>query len=119
MLICLPKVCHSLSGRVVRLNCSLYEPKQTTRSWHGYLFSRMKRLDFEHCPVDACVSRLVEEGSVTISAVVHVDDMFAVGRKERRYRVCENSNRSVSTNSLEELPWYAGCHFTQDRETDY
>lgn len=38
---------------------------------------------FEQCPTDACVFQLVEGGIVSISAVVHGDDIFAVERKGR------------------------------------
>ena len=38
----------------------------------------MKRLIFQKRLADACVFRLVEEGCVAITAVVHVDDIFAV-----------------------------------------
>ena len=31
---------------------------------------------------DVCVFRLIEDERVVIPAVVHVDDMFAVGQKE-------------------------------------
>ena len=43
--------------------------------WYG--------LGFQQCLADACVFRLVEEGRVAIIAVVHVDDIFAVGLKCR------------------------------------
>ena len=38
---------------------------------------------FLQCLADACVFRLMEEGSVLMTIVVHVDDIFAVGEKER------------------------------------
>ena len=38
---------------------------------------------FLQCLADACVVRLMEEGSVLMTIVVHVDDIFAVGEKER------------------------------------
>ena len=31
---------------------------------------------------NVCVFRLLEDGRVAITAVVHVDDIFAAGRKE-------------------------------------
>ena len=80
----LPKGCGTLSGKIVRLNKSLYGLNQASRSWHAHLTSCLKTLGFYRCLADACVSRLVEEGRVTIIAVVHVDDIFAVGLKSGR-----------------------------------
>ena len=73
--------CGALSGRVVRLNRSLYGLKQASRSWHSHLVTRLKSLGFERSLVDACIFRLIEAESVFIIAVVHVHDIFAVGRK--------------------------------------
>ena len=47
--------------------------------------------------------------------MVHVDDMFAVGRKERCDRFCEDLNHLVPINNLGELRWYAGCHYSWDK----
>ncbi|CAN0006669.1 unnamed protein product [Pylaiella littoralis] len=43
----------------------------------------MHLLGFESCAADACVMRLVENGSVSMVVVVHVDDIFSIGRKSR------------------------------------
>ena len=77
----MPQGCGALSGRVVRLNRSLYRLKQASRSWHTHLVDRLKSLGFEQSLADACVFRLIEAGSVAVNAVVHVDDIFAVGPK--------------------------------------
>ena len=37
---------------------------------------------------NVCVFRLIEDGRVAITAIVHVDDIFAVGQKKRCDRVC-------------------------------
>ena len=79
----LPKRCGSLSGKIVRFNKSLYGLKQASRSWHTYLTSCLKTLDFQQCLADACVFRLAEEGRIAIIAVVHVDGIYAVGLKSR------------------------------------
>ena len=79
----LPKGCRDLSAKVIRLNKSLYGLKQASRTWHAHLTSCLKRLGFEQCMTDVCVFRLIEDGRLTITAVVHVDDIFAVGREER------------------------------------
>ena len=77
----MPQGCRVLSGNVGRLNRSLYGLKQASRSWHSHLVIRLKSLGFEQTLADPCVFRLIEAGSVFIIAVVHVDDIFAVGRK--------------------------------------
>ena len=55
--------------------------KQASWSWHAHLTTCLKTLGFQQCLADACVFPLVEEGRVGIIAVVHVDDIFAVGLK--------------------------------------
>ena len=45
----LPKGCGDLSGKVVRLNKSLYGLKQASRTWHAHLTTCLKRLGFEQC----------------------------------------------------------------------
>ena len=67
----------------------------------------MKSLGFEQSPADACVVRLIESGSVSILAVVHVDDILAVGIKSRCDQSCEDLDHFV--NNLGGLRWYAGC----------
>ena len=79
----LPKRCGDLSGKVVQLNKRLYGLKQASRIWHAHLTTCLKRLGFEQCMTDVCVFHLIEDGRVAITAVVHVDDIFAVGQKER------------------------------------
>ena len=45
----------------------------------------------------------------------HVDDMFAVGRKGRCDRFCEDLNHLVPINNLGELRCCAGCHYSRDK----
>ena len=71
----LPKRCCDISGNVVGLNKRLYGLKQASRAWHAHLTTCLKRLGFGQCMADVCVFRLIENGRVTITAVVHVDDM--------------------------------------------
>ena len=49
--------------------------KQASRTLHA-------NLGFDQCKADVCVFRLIEDGHVAITAVVHVDDIFAVGRED-------------------------------------
>ena len=112
----MPQGCGALSGKVVRLNRSPYGLKRASRPWHSPLVIRIKSLGFEQSLANACVFRLVQRaGSVYIIAVVHVEDIFAVGCKERCDRFCEDSNHLVSINNLGELRWYARCHYSRDK----
>ena len=47
--------------------------------------------------------------------VVHVDDIFAVGKKERCDQFGEDVNRMVPVNNLGELKWYSSCFYERDR----
>ena len=62
----LPDVCGRLSGKIVRLNKSLYGLKQASRQWHAHV-ARCLTLGLLQCKADACVFHLMEEGSVTIT----------------------------------------------------
>ena len=50
-----------------------------------------------------CVFRLIEDGHVAITAVVHVEDVFAVGQNERCDRLCTDLNRTIPVKNLGEL----------------
>ena len=79
----LPQGCVRLSGMIVKLNKSLYGLKQASRQWHARLTRCLFFLEFLKCLGDACVFRLMEEGRVVMVIVVRVDDIFAVGERER------------------------------------
>ena len=113
----LPRGCGRLSGKIVRLKKSLYRLKQASRSWHAHLTTCLKTLGFQPCLADVYFFHLGEEGRVAIIAVVHVDDIFAVGLKSK-YDICRDElNRiMVPVKNLGELRWYGGCHHTRERE---
>ena len=112
----LPKGCGDLSGKVVRLNKSLYGLKQASRTWHAHL-TCLKILGFEQCMTDVRVFHLIEDGRVAITAAVHIDDIFAVGQKEKCDRLCVDLNRSILVkNLLGDLKWYGGCRYSRDRK---
>ena len=110
----LPQGCGNLSGKVVKLGRSLYGLKQSSRTWHNHLMKGMKHLGFEPCAADACVMRLVEDGMVSMVVVVHVDDIFAVGRKSRCDQFGKDLNQYVPITNLGELRLYAGCVFSRN-----
>ena len=76
----------------MRLNKSIYGLKQASRSWHAHLTECLKSLGFEQCLADVCVFRLIQEGQMIVTAVVHVDDIFAVGKQNRCDQMCEDLN---------------------------
>ena len=115
MYICLLPGCGALSGKVVRLRRSLYGLKQASRTWHYHLVRGMKALEFEQCRADTCVMLLVEDGAVSVVVVVHVDGIFAIGRKTRCDKFGDDLNAHVPITNLGGLRWNAGRRFEQDR----
>ena len=99
----LPKGYGKLSGKVVRVNKSLYGLKQASRTWHAHLTMCLENLGFEQCMSDVCVFRWIENGRVSITAVVHVDDIFAVGLKDRCDVLCDDLNHQIPVKNLGEL----------------
>ena len=72
-------------------------------------------LGFEQCLADSCF-RLIQGGIVVLILVVHVDDIFAGGKKERCDQFGEDLNRMVPVKNLGELKWYSGYFYERDRE---
>ena len=48
--------------------------------------------------------------------VMHVDDIFAVGKKERCDQFGKDLGRLLPVKSLGELKWCSGCYYERDRE---
>ena len=65
---------------------------------------------------DLCVFRLIEDGRLAITAVVQVDDIFAVEQKEKSDRLCVGLNWTIPVKHLGELKWYGGGRCSRDRE---
>ncbi|CAB1111699.1 unnamed protein product [Ectocarpus sp. CCAP 1310/34] len=112
----LPDGCGALSGKIVQLNKSLYGLRQASREWYALLKKCLLALGFEQCMADSCVFRLVEGGDVVLLLVVHVDDIFAVGTKERCDQFGKDLGEYVPVKSLGELKLYSGCYYERDRE---
>ena len=111
----LPKDCGKLPGKVVRLNKRLYGLTHDSRTWHAHLTTCLKRFGFGQCMTDACVFRLIEDRRAVITAVVHVDNIFAVEQKERHDRLCIDLKRTTPVKNLDGLKWYGGCCYLRDR----
>ena len=92
--------------------------KQASRSWHAHLTSCLKTLGFQQCLADACIFRLAEKGHVAIIAVVHVNDIFAVGLESECDVFRDELNRMVPVKTFGELRWYGSCHFTREWNMD-
>ena len=73
-------------------------------------------LGFEQCLVDSCVFRLIRRGIIVLILVVNVNDIFAVGMKERCDQFGGDLNRMVPVKNLRELKWFRGCFCERDRE---
>ena len=60
------------------------------------------------------VLRLILSGSVSVTTVVHVNGILAVGGKSRCHMFREDLNRLILVNNLSELRWYGGCGLSMD-----
>ena len=94
----------------MKLSKSLYDLRQASRQWYALLRKCLLALVFVQCLAYSCVFRLVEGGEVAMHLVVHVDDIFAVGKKERCDQFGKDLGRLVPVKSLGELKWYLGCY---------
>ena len=112
----LPDGCGDKSGKVVKLNKSVYVRKQAGRRWAMHLGDVvLRKVGKEECKADPCVFRLIRDGVVVMIACVHVDDITVAGESE----ACD----FLSTCVLEEfqttggeLSWHLGCAFERDRK---
>ena len=61
------------------------------------------------CLADASVFRLMDEGKVVMTIVVHVDGIFAVGEKARCDLFGRDLDQMVPVQNLGEMRWISGC----------
>ena len=71
----LPPGCGSMSGKVVRVNKSLYGLKQASRAFYKRLVSDLKMIGFEQSLSDPCVLRFTMGDEVMGMVAIHVDDI--------------------------------------------
>ena len=69
----------ALSGKIVRLNKSLYGLRQASRTFNKRLVVDLKRIGFEQCLSDPCVLRFMMGDEVLGMVVIHVDDILFGG----------------------------------------
>ena len=96
----LPQGCVRSSGKMGRLNKSIYILKQASRQWHAHLTRCLLTLGFLQCLAHACVFRLMEDERVVTTIVVNVNDVFAVGEKTRCDQFGTDFNQMVPVKSL-------------------
>ena len=71
-----------ISGKIVRLNTSLYGLKQRRRQWAGLLVETVVEYGMEQCRADPCVFHMVVDGKVDLILAVHADDIVIAGSNE-------------------------------------
>ena len=112
----LPDGCGDMSGKIIRLNRSLYGLKQSGRQWAGLLVETVVEFGMEQSRADPCVFRMVMDGKVELIMAVHVDDIVIA----RSDKTCRDSHAALitkfPTNNLGELTWYTGSAFKRNWE---
>ena len=78
----LPDGCGDMSGKIVRLNRSLYGLKQRGRQWAGLLVETVVEYGMVQCRTDPYDFRMVVDGKVELIMAVHVDDIVIAGSDE-------------------------------------
>ena len=76
-----PPGCGTMSGKVVRLNKSLYGLKQASRTFRNRFVSDLKRIGFEQSLSDPCVLCFMMGDEVMGMVAIHVDDILYAGTK--------------------------------------
>lgn len=79
----------ALSGTIVRLGRNLYWLKLESTYWCSHLITHPKSLGFEQSLVIGCGFRLMEVGSISVTAVMRGERMFAIAHEERCDRFSE------------------------------
>ena len=75
----LPPGSGSMSGKVARLDKSLYGLKQASRTLYKRLVSDLKRIGFEQSMPDPCVLSFMMGDEVVGMVAIHVDDILYAG----------------------------------------
>ena len=112
----LPPGCGSTSGKVARLNKSLYGLQKASRTFYKRLVSDLKRIGFEQSMSDPCVLRFMMGDEVVGMIANHVDDILYAGAKSLAKVVVEALGDSLPTKNLGEVEFFVGCEFICDRE---
>ena len=112
----LPSGCGSMSGKVSRLNKSLYGLKQASRTFYKRLVSNLKRIVFEQSMSDPCVLRFMMGDEVLGMVAIPVDDILYAGTKSLAKVDVEALGDSLPTKNFGEVKFFLGCEIICDRE---
>lgn len=102
---------------VWKLNSSLYGLKQSARQWHQCLGDHLKTIGFVPAQVDPSMYILKENGSITGTILVHVDDILLAGTSSSIKKVKDLLSKKFQLTRNEEVSHFLSFNITRDRET--
>ena len=105
------------SGKVLRLQKTIYGLKQSGRRWYQKLTEIFEKyLGLTQCSVDQAVFYR-RNGKLIVVIAVHVDDCtIAASTKALVREVKSTLNKHVEVTDLGEVHWLLGIEVTRDRE---
>ena len=105
------------SGKVLRLQKTIYGLKQSGRRWYQKLTEICEKyLGLTRCSVDQAVFYR-RDGKLIVVIAVHVDDCtIAASTKALVREVKSTLNKHVEVTDLGEVHWLLGIEVTRDRE---
>ena len=116
----LPPGCGTWTGKIVRLNKSLYGLNQASHAFNKLLSEKLTELGFEQSASDPCVFRLMagskDNRRVKMVLLCHVDDIMVGSDSGSVKWLVSKLNKSFKTNHLGELSHYSGCTFTRNKK---
>ncbi|CAB1097712.1 unnamed protein product [Ectocarpus sp. CCAP 1310/34] len=92
-----------MSGKVVRLDKSLYGRRQASRTFHKCLVSDLKTIGFEQSLSDPCVLRFIMGDEVMGMVAIDVNDILYAGNERLAKMVVEALVDSLPTKNLGEV----------------
>ena len=112
----LPDGCGDTSGKVVKLNKSVYGLKLAGRRWAMHLGNVIvRKTEMEQGKADPCVFSLIWNGGVVMIVHVHMDGIIVAGESEACDFLSTFLLEEFQTTG-EELSWYLGCAFERDKK---
>ena len=113
----LPDGCGDKSGKVVKLNKSVYGLKQADCRWSMHLGDVIvRKIGMEQCKADPCVFRMIRNGVVFMIVYVHMDDIITVAGESEACDFLSSCLLEEFQTTGGELSWYLGCAFERDRK---